>query len=189
MDGTLYPLIPVWFLVLSNFLFYYLIRPSRFKEVKMLNQYRIIRKKELFLEYPDFDFRQKDYLAKKYNLSQSRVQNIINYWLIEKSLKLINKFKNKKLLATIKQFEDNGGTVIIYSDFPVKRKLKALNLQVHYQFHSGDEHLKQMKPSKENMEKILSITGFKPEEVLFVGNSYEKDGKSAEAVGMEYLNV
>ena len=187
MDGTLYYQFPVRLTMFFYLIFYYIIRPTRIKELFLLNQYRIIREEGLFSEFPDFDNRQIYFLSEKYNIPFSRVQNLISFWMTDNCLKVIARYKDKLLLKQIKKFEDAGGIVIVYSDYPMKRKMKAIGLQAHFQFFSGDENLKCMKPSKENMETILAITELMPCDVLFIGDRYDKDAKSAETVGMDSL--
>jgi len=187
MDGTLYFQYPVRFIMFFYLLAYYFVRPHRLKELLLLYHYRKISNSGLFSEYHGFEYRQFDYLAKKFKMNISNAKNIVNYWIQDKGVNFIKFFRDKSLILAIKKFEDNGGTVIVYSDYPLIKKMRVLQLQAHYQFYSGDNITEMMKPSKENMEKILSATNFKPDEVLFVGDHNIKDRKSAESVGMKFI--
>ena len=54
-------------------------------------------------------------------------------------------------------------------------------------FFSGDGIVRGQKPDKAGIEAILHSIQSPVDETIFIGDRLEKDGKSAEAVGMDYM--
>ena len=187
MDGTLYYQWPVRLYMFFSLGLYYLLHLPRFKELFVLRDYRRIREKRKFAECENFERRQYQHLADKYNLSYEVIKAGIEYWMQDAALGAVSRASDKNLISLARRFQASGGTVIVYSDYPVSKKLETIDLQPNFQFYSGDSEIQCMKPDKSGLDRILAITGFDSHEVLFIGDRYEKDGKCAENAGMDYI--
>jgi FMN phosphatase YigB (HAD superfamily) len=60
-------------------------------------------------------------------------------------------------------------------------------LTVDYCFCAADAAIQCLKPDAQGLKNILRITGEAVENGLFIGDRYEKDGKCAEGIGMDYI--
>ena len=49
--------------------------------------------------------------------------------------------------------------------------------------------MRELKPSRESMNLILSREGLRPDQAMMVGDREEKDGRSAELAGMPFVIV
>jgi len=187
MDGTLYYQRPVRLNMFFSLVFYFFLNPHKFKELMIIRDYRKLRENRCFSEKEGFEQLQYKFLADKYKLPTMAVEKRIEYWMQDVPLSFVGKAKDRHLIQLTQKFQAGGGTVIVYSDYPLDKKLKTIGLKPNFQFYSGNLEIQCMKPDKRGLENILKITGFKHNEVLFIGDRYEKDGICAKNVDMEWI--
>jgi len=159
-------------------LFFCLTRPHRIKEVLLVRSYR-----KLYAKGVNHSKRCSG-LSKKYNFDISRVENIIQKWMIDNPLRYIKIFRDKDLLQILINLKKQGCKIIIYSDYPVTKKLEALDFTADAMYSADDVGC--LKPSPDGLLKICTENELVISECLFIGDRYEKDGKCAENTGMEY---
>ena len=166
MDGTLYYQIPLRFCMFFELMLYYIFHFSRINELFMLYKFR--------KSYDKGFIEQENY--------------VIKYWMQEKPLKYISLFRDKKLLRLMGDLQKGGAKIAIYSDYPVKQKIKSFpDFSVKYFFCASDEIIQCLKPDPKGLKNILYKFGEKAENCLFIGDRYEKDGKCAEDAGTDYI--
>jgi len=101
----------------------------------------------------------------------------------EKTLEGISIFPHLK--ETIQTFRDKGLKTAVLSDFPVANKLKLLGLTGLWDLELSSEEVGYLKPNPEAFLRICDTFHCKPEEVLYVGNSYSYDVLGAKNIGMQ----
>jgi HAD superfamily hydrolase (TIGR01549 family) len=112
----------------------------------------------------------------------------IDYWMQERPLKFIRLFRDKKLLALIRALHHQGMKIVVYSDYPAAKKIEALQpFSVDFTFHAGDASIQCLKPNTKGLKHIIEVIKEPVENILFIGDRYEKDGKCAERLGMDYI--
>ncbi|MFW5783787.1 MAG: HAD family hydrolase, partial [Spirochaetota bacterium] len=74
--------------------------------------------------------------------------------------------------------------VAVTSDFPVERKLERLKLDGLFDCRLWTQESGYLKPHPEPFLALAECMGYPPEEILYVGNSYEYDVVGAKGVGM-----
>ena len=120
-------------------------------------------------------------------MPEGRVEEILREWLIERSRKILRFCVRKKVLAAVKANQLRGVKMIVYSDNPVREKLRAIAFIPDASF-CADE-LRCMKPDAHGLKKILSTFELVPDEVLYIGDRDDRDGLCARAAGVNYLDV
>ncbi len=93
-----------------------------------------------------------------------------------------------KVKSTLRQLDKKGIRLTILTDAPRMRawlRLAELELSDYFEIVLTYEDTKVKKPSKKAFEKMLKKLKLKPEEVLMVGDSLDKDIAGANAVGMK----
>jgi FMN phosphatase YigB (HAD superfamily) len=106
----------------------------------------------------------------------------------EKPLRYISLFRDRKLICLIRRLREGGAKIAVYSDYPVKRKIAVLrDLTVDYCFCADDNVIQCLKPEAQGLKNMVRIIGEPVEYAVFIGDRYEKDGKCAEGVGMDYI--
>jgi FMN phosphatase YigB (HAD superfamily) len=166
MDGTLYYQLPVRICIALELLGYYMTHLKNINDLFTLRKYR--------------KSHESGYMIKS--------NSITDYWMQERPLKYIRLFRDKKLLELIQQLRNNGATIVIYSDYPVVDKLRALKpFPFDFAFCASDTDIQCLKPDTKGIKRILEIIKESVENIVFIGDRYEKDGQCAQRVGMDYM--
>jgi FMN phosphatase YigB (HAD superfamily) len=166
MDGTLYYQFPLRLCMAAELLVHYLLRLPKIGELFMLRRMRKAREAGILVE----------------------TNPVFAYWTQEKPLRYIYRFRDKRLLRLIGALRERGAKIAVYSDYPAERKIKGLRgFTADHCFCADDALIRCLKPETGGLKNILGIMGEPVENVVFIGDRYEKDGKCAEGVGMDYL--
>lgn len=183
LDGTLYYQVFVRLFIGISMLGYYIFHLCKIKELFMILDYRKYRE---YNENTSIEEQYK-YIADKYNVSISLVEDIINKWMIKKTLSLINKFRDKKLINIINIFKDKGIKIIIYSDYPTEEKLKTLNINYDKSYDPTNNNIKYLKPNPKGLEYIIRENKFDKGDILYIGDRDSKDGECARNCVVDYI--
>ncbi|MDR0453174.1 MAG: HAD family hydrolase [Deferribacteraceae bacterium] len=156
MDGTLYYQLPLRLCMCAELVFYYAVHIHRIAELFMLRKFRKSYESGVLEKGPP----------------------AIERWMLEKPLRYIALFRDRKLLRLIRRLRENGAKIVIYSDYPVQKKVGVLpDLTADYCFCAADTSIQCLKPDVKGLNNILRITGETVTNGLFIGDRYEKDGK------------
>jgi len=166
MDGTLYYQFPLRLCMCIEMAFFYVVHIRRIAELFAIKNFR-----------------------KKYEKGILEKETpAISYWMQGRPLRYITLFRDRKLLSLVRQLREQGAKIAIYSDYPVQKKIAALpDLTADYCFCAADAAIQCLKPNTHGLKNILRITDEAVDNSLFIGDRYEKDGKCAEGVGMDYI--
>jgi HAD superfamily hydrolase (TIGR01549 family) len=166
MDGTLYYHFPLKICMAFELLCYYALHIRRFRDLITLILFRKSRESGVL------------------NAGNA----IVDYWMHEKPLAYIHLFRDKKLLALTREFRHRGAKIVVYSDYPAVKKIEALHpFQADFVFHAADAAIQCLKPNVKGLQHILSVIKEPSADTVFIGDRYEKDGKCAKALGMDYV--
>ena len=183
LDGTLYFQYGVQCIMGCRMLFYYLFHFWKFKELLAIMYYRKQREKNL-KEIVD---NQYILVAQKYGINPKRVEEIVQIWLFHKPLTLLKIFKDKKLVKIIDKCKNTGINIIIYSDYPTKEKLMALNIKYCKSYDSTHPEIRTLKPDVKGLQYILKSNILNKKDVLLIGDRDSKDGECARRCNVDYI--
>lgn len=199
LDGTLYYQRPFRLRMLRYLAGYIVTHPSRLKDFLIIKKYREVREKWEDCEKEcmgkagyaqlGLDDMQCQYVADQMKVERERVKQVIDFFMLEMPLRFLSAYRDETLAEMIEGLHKRNKTVVIYSDYPVENKLKALGIKADACYTSADERINCMKPDARGIAVILSDIGCQAEDVLMVGDRYEKDGLAAEANGVDYMIV
>lgn len=196
LDGTLYYQRPfrvrmAWWIV-----GYIISHPHAVRDVFLIIQYRKVREHwEQYsgsVEAPDtqmLDRQQYAYVAKQMKLSVEKVQRTIAFYMLEAPLKLLAAYRDEVLADIIETLRQHNITVVIYSDYPVQEKLKALGIKADAYYVSADARIGCMKPDPKGIQVILKDYGLSHTDALMIGDRYEKDGLAAKENAVDFIIV
>lgn len=206
LDGTLYFQKPFRVRMAVYLMTYVIMHPSAVKDILILKSYREIREKwediatgsdaSLTTSNEDtntgdagksLDTLQYEYVANLKNVSLDRVKNAVEFFMMKAPLSLLPAYADNAVIDVIRELRNRGKRVVVYSDYPVEDKLKALGAQVDGCYTSGDENIGVMKPDKRGIEVILSDTGIASSDAVMIGDRYEKDALCAIANDVDYI--
>lgn len=187
VDGTLYSQKKMRIRMLGRLLAYYVPRPDRLRELYALFLFRKLREQsewkragfeDLFLE-----------LEKKAKLPAARIEERIRYWMFRAPLDSIKACAFRDVIAFINRQHRDGKRIIVYSDYPAADKLKALGMAYDLVFAFEENGISEQKPSRRIMETIVSESGCRADQLLYVGDRDDRDRASAETVSMPYCDI
>lgn len=203
VDGTLYMQRGLRLAMARALTGYFLLHPSRAKELLALIKYRQIREhwEDISLKHfddrlahpknfenlADMDMMQYRYTAQKLHMTSRQVQDTVYYWMHYYPLQLLAQYKDEALCQLLEQMKSYGIVTAAYSDYPASEKLKVLHIHADYIFCSSDPAINYMKPHPKAVQIILEKLKLSEKEVLMIGDRYSKDGLAAKNVGMDYL--
>lgn len=194
LDGTLYYQKPFRIRMAAFLLQHLICHPSTWRELLIIRTYRKVRenweqyeKEEQDWQNLNLDMRQYRYVAKQYKVSAQRVQDIVRFYMLEAPLKRLLPYRDNRLADIIRQLKEQGTDIIIYSDYPVKDKLQALHIDADAGFTSADAEIGCMKPDPRGLATIRKVTGYAIQDMIMIGDRYEKDGMAAISNDMDYV--
>lgn len=88
------------------------------------------------------------------------------------------------LVEAFRFLKEKGYRIAVLSDFPLGPKLEALHVRTYVDIALSSEDVGYLKPDPRVFSAFLERIGAKPEEVLYVGDSYRKDVLGALGAGM-----
>lgn len=96
-----------------------------------------------------------------------------------------------KAVEALKRAKEEGCKIGILSDFPIGSKLEALGISALPDYAQSAEDYGYLKPNPRPFIEMAKAMDVEAEEILYVGDSLEKDMEGAHGVGMHtcYLGV
>ena len=196
MDGTLYYQRSMQFFMCMEMVAYGLFHPFSLEELKIVKMFRNVREQSEYsmLPYVDGEAVYKGLLEYQYEITarlmdktEQEVGMVIEKWMFECPLKYLWCVRDRHLCDWIESWRKEGRKVVVYSDYPVEKKVKALAIEVDAMYCSDNLRIGQMKPSKKGLDIICEDLQMTPDKILVVGDRMSKDGKMAEATGCDYV--
>lgn len=177
VDGTLY----------DNWRMYLRSLPFALGHLRLLRAFsRVRRKIRTIRPIEDFCSLQAEMLAEELGMGTEEARELINRRIYrEWEEKLQGMPVNSgvpELLSYLKQ--ESSLKCGVLSDFPIERKLRFLGIEGGWDVALSSEDVGYLKPNPEPFEAAAQRMGVRPEEVLYVGNSYRYDVLGSKAVGM-----
>ncbi len=180
IDGTLYNNMFMYICTIPSFIkhprlvYHYSRARSRIREIRPVNNFRRT---------------QAELVAESMGHSEVVVRAMIENKLYEdweNLFRIIRPFPGLK--TGLVKLREAGLKLGVLSDFPVQNKLKFLGLE-DWDCSFTSESTGYLKPHPEPFLELAKRLKLKPEEILYVGNSYEKDVLGAAAVGMKTAHI
>lgn len=184
LDGTLYNQTKLRLNMAMRLGIYYVCHFWKAKELFVLKYFREVRDK-----WEDNDAKLYEYIADKKNVSPEYVKRVVMKWIYDNPLDLLIKCRNEELYSYISSLKNAGIPVIIFSDYPIEDKIKALQIEPDGMYCPGDERNIELKPSPMGLNLILNDLALAPSGILMVGDRDIKDGESARRAGIDYYIV
>jgi len=177
IDGTLYPDYALNILVIPHFLLH----------ARFFICYDIVRHKlRKHAQLQDLLIFQAQLLAEQLHITPQKAFKLIDriiYKGLRPYFKIIRPFKH--VHETFDAFSKAGLKIGILSDFPPEQKGTIWGLVDKCDVVMGSEKIGALKPSTYVFQVFAKKMGFKPQEILYVGNSIRSDIKGAKAAGMK----
>ena len=184
LDGTLYDQPRLRLIMAVRLMMYYLVHPFSAGDLMILQHFRKVKDKRVSGSSDDEVIKA---VASDKNVDPDRVRNIVRKWIYDDPLLVIARVKDTKIIKWMEELRAGGKKVVIFSDYPSKDKLKAMDVAVDGMYDPDDPRIDEQKPSPKGLLVIMQDTGICAENILMNGDREEKDGMSAIAAGVDHL--
>lgn len=196
LDGTLYYQKPFRIKMALYLVKYVITHPKSVSDIFLIKKYREVRenwemceKEMVFNQDISLDDRQYEYVAQKKNVGAEKVKKAVAFFMLDAPLSLLPRFRDEILTSQINILRENKVKVVVYSDYPVENKLKALGIEADYCFTSADENISSMKPDPKGLAYIMQVLKLSKDDIIMIGDRYEKDGLAAINNDVDYIIV
>lgn len=186
VDGTIYYQSKMRLHMFWTLIKYYVLHLNAISELKIIWKFRSWREHNEFCT-DNLETNQYTAVASLLQVSTESVKKVIEKWMFQVPLQYLQKCCDNTLRDFIIQMHKQDIVTIAYSDYPVDDKLKVLEILMDYSFCATDSKISCLKPNPKGITAILNKIDIPANKCLFIGDRYEKDGKSAQNVGMDYL--
>ena len=134
---------------------------------------------------PDHEFSEESF-RKLYGKTYDRLDR----WAYRKMERLYERTEPFAGVArTLGKIRNNGLKVGVFTDFPLFRKLEGMELASLVDFAASSDDIGFLKPDTHCFEYLLYNLKMGPQDVLYVGDSYEKDIVGANAAHIDAVLV
>ena len=187
MDGTLYNQRKMHLFMVYDLFTYYLIRPHRLHELRIIYLFR--KKRYSLREVENLYETQYNAVADYLQIPSLEVKRVIEYWLESRPLRYIHHCKDTYIVSLFNELRTKKIKTGVVSDYPVTKKMDKLKLTADVMVCSTDKNVNSLKPSPRGFLLAAEKMGILPENCLVIGDRDDKDGEGARNANMLFIHV
>lgn len=184
LDGTIYNQTKLRINMAIRLGLYYVSRFWKVKELFVLKYFREVRD-----NWTKTDEELYKYISDKKGVSEEYVTGVVTKWIYQNPLDLLMKCRKEEVYSYIQKLQSAKIPVIIFSDYPIEDKIKALGIAPNGMYCPGDDRNIELKPSPMGLNLIMKDLGFSSSEILMVGDRDIKDGEAARQAGVDFMII
>ena len=135
---------------------------------------------------------EQDFSEESFRNLYGKTYDRLDRWVYRKMDRLYRHTKPFDGVAgTLERIRNNGLKVGVFTDFPLLSKLEGMDLASLVDFAASSDDAGFLKPDTHCFEYLLYNLKMGPQDVLYVGDSYEKDivGANAASIDAVLVNV
>jgi HAD superfamily hydrolase (TIGR01509 family) len=186
VDGTLYDQRGLRFCMLREMLLASL-QSRRIDFIRILRAYRRIREQLGELLHEGFEQELSSRTAAIVGCSEDQVRATAEEWLEQRPLRHLVRYRYPHLPELFRGLRKHGKKIGVFSDYPARKKLEALQLDADLVVCAGDEDVGVLKPHARGMQVLMSRAACNPAETILIGDRPERDGLSARSANVRCL--
>jgi len=199
LDGTLYDQPRLRKTMVLRLLSYYACHPFSLKELFLLQEFRkvkdrwTIKTEDLGDEtnsdsgIGSVDYSICKHISEAKGISAEKITGIVKKWIYDNPVSALADARDDELVDIINRIRKSGKKVLVWSDYPVEDKLKALNVVTDHNYSSAEDIIGQLKPSAKGLEVIAQDFHADASSMIMIGDRMEKDGMAAKSFGCDYI--
>jgi putative hydrolase of the HAD superfamily len=186
VDGTLYDQRGLRFRMLREMLLSS-IRSRDIVFISILRAYRRIREQLGESLHEDFEQELNFRTAALVGCSEKQVRSTAEEWLERRPLRHLIRYRYPHLPELFQGLRKHAKQIGIFSDYPARKKLEALELDADVIVCAGDEDVGVLKPHPRGLQVLMSRAATNPAETILIGDRRERDGLAAQAANVRAL--
>ncbi len=186
VDGTLYDQRGLRLCMLREMLLASL-RGRGIGFISILRAYRRIREELGDSLHENFERELISRTASFVGCSETRVQSTTGEWLEKRPLRHLIRYRYPGLPELFRGLRKQGKLVGVFSDYPARAKLEALELDADFIVWAGEADVRVLKPHPRGLHVLMSRAAVNPEQTILIGDRPERDGLAAHAANVRAL--
>jgi HAD superfamily hydrolase (TIGR01549 family) len=180
VDGTLYDQRGLRLCMLREMLLFALSSRS-IEFIKILRAYRKIREHLGESQHEDFEQELIARTASIVGCTPERVRSIAEEWLEQRPLRHLIRYRYAGLIELFQSLRKQGKKIGIFSDYPARQKLAAMQLDADYIVCATDKDIGVLKPHPKGLQVLMDRAAIGPAQTVLIGDRPERDGLAARA--------
>lgn len=189
LDGTLYRPLPVKLAMAAQLALFGLPRLRWIRTFR--RQHERIREEGLERREEPFAL-QLRLTALALGAPVEEVEAVVREWMVERPAPWLRRFRREGLLAELAGYRAGGGRTALVSDYPARRKLRALGAEGLFDVvvATGEEGgPPRLKPSPDGYLAAARALDAPPHRCLVIGDRDDADGEAARRAGMDFRRI
>jgi HAD superfamily hydrolase (TIGR01509 family) len=186
VDGTLYDQRGLRLRMLREMLLAS-IRGHGLDFIRILRTYRRIREELGESLHEDFERELTARTAACVGCTEEQVRATAGEWLERRPLRHLLRYRYPQLPELFQGLRKHGKKIGIFSDYPARDKLAALELHADVIVCASDADVGVLKPHPKGLHVLMSRAAMTPTQTILIGDRPERDGLAAQAANVRAL--
>lgn len=153
--------------------------------IRVIRAYRSIRERLADEEIVDFDHVLTAEVAKSASTTPERVRAVASEWMEARPLRYLRACVYEGVPQLFEGLQRAGKKIGVFSDYPAKEKLAAMELPVDHVVSAGEVGL--LKPHAKGLQYLMNLAGTTARATLFIGDRADRDGLAGQRAGVRVL--
>jgi FMN phosphatase YigB (HAD superfamily) len=153
----------------------------------VIRTFRRLREQFAEEELADFETQLFEATARECSCSEAFVRQVVDEWIIHRPLLFLRGCVFPHTAALFDAIRASGRKIAVLSDYPAADKLTVMGLTADIVVSANNPEVGVLKPNPKGLFHIMMTAGMSPEECLFIGDRFERDGEAAERANMSVL--
>jgi FMN phosphatase YigB (HAD superfamily) len=153
----------------------------------VIRTFRRLREQFAEEERADFEKHLFEATARTCNCSEVFARRVVDDWIIHRPLLFLRACMFPHTAALFDAIRASGRKIAVLSDYPAADKLTVMGLTADIVVSANDPKVAVLKPNPRGLLHIMKTADMSPEECLFIGDRFERDGEAAERAKMSVL--
>lgn len=189
LDGTLYDQGTVRRKMLRDILFSLVSFRTTYQDIRIIRSFRKHRESNKGISVPSLEKLQYEWCAREIMIAPTEVKQVINRWMYEYPLQILKDARYPGVEFVFKTLRSRGKKIVVYSDYPVEKKLEALGLFSDRNYCSTDTLIEELKPCQKALKLVCRDFSTEPQKLVYIGDRENTDGESARKTGVRFIRV
>ncbi len=187
LDGTLYDQAKLRRILMRKLLFRLLTFRTSLLDFRIISCFRKEREKKKGYASGKLEEEQYEWCAESLGLSSDRIRKSIDYYMHKFPLRFLKRVKFNGIDDFFEFLYKKKIRIVVYSDYPIEEKLKALKLTANASYCSTHESINQLKPALKALKLICTEMKCDPGRMLYIGDRQDNDGEGAGMAGIPFI--
>jgi putative hydrolase of the HAD superfamily len=155
--------------------------------IRILRVYRQIREELGDSLHQDFEGELNARTARIVGCTEEQVRSTAKEWLERRPLRHLVRYRYPRLPELFQGLRKHGKRIGIFSDYPARDKLQALELDADVVVCASDADVGVLKPHPRGLHVLMSRAAAGPAQTILIGDRPERDGLAARAAEVRPL--